>query len=420
MAEDVLVIGAGPAGIACAYFLKQHGITYKVVDKSDVIADTWAHLYPSLKLNTSRYFSHMPGKPFPWKYGVFPSGRQYHAYLVEFAQEQKLNIELGVEVRQVLPEGDGYRVETSQGTHWYPIVIVATGRFGKPFTPYIPGLDDFKGRVLHASEYHSAKPFRDQRVMVVGSGPSGLDIAVDLGQHHGPQNPALLATRTGIVLKRRFPFGLSKHGWMLLAQKLPGPIGRFLVDKVAEIGYRPAALRGIKAPPQGQDSSSAATRGPELINAVRAGQVICIDAPMQFYEHEARLQNGECVQIDTVILGTGYRPALDFLSALTNITMTGKPGEFWPERYQSQPYDLNPAAMQYRATYDLGPELDAQWSVLDREIKPYPGLFLVGVYYKGKGATYNFNAEGEIAAVQIRQRLARTKQGAGPETAYSS
>ena len=72
--EDVLVIGAGPAGIASAYCLEQAGISYKVVDRADIIASTWARLYPSLQLNTSRWFSKMHGKPFPLNYGIFPSG----------------------------------------------------------------------------------------------------------------------------------------------------------------------------------------------------------------------------------------------------------------------------------------------------------------------------------------------------------
>ncbi|MBC8100096.1 MAG: NAD(P)-binding domain-containing protein, partial [Armatimonadetes bacterium] len=81
---EVLVIGAGPAGIASAYALQQAGIAYRVVDSATVIASTWDSLYPSLRLNTTRFLSHMPGAKFPLSYGIFPTGKQYHAYLADF------------------------------------------------------------------------------------------------------------------------------------------------------------------------------------------------------------------------------------------------------------------------------------------------------------------------------------------------
>ena len=104
--EDILVIGAGPAGIATAYALKKSGISYKVIDRADTIGHTWANLYPSLTLNTSRYFSHMPQKPFPSSYGIFPTAKEYHRYLREFVDEHNFNIHLGITVHRVSSEGD--------------------------------------------------------------------------------------------------------------------------------------------------------------------------------------------------------------------------------------------------------------------------------------------------------------------------
>src|SRR5687768_2051367 len=132
-AEDhVLVIGAGPAGIASAYALQQAGIPYKVIDRAEIIASTWASLYPSLSLNTTRFYSHMPKKRFPLHWGIFPKGSQYHSYLLDFVKENQLNIELGVEVLRLSPDGDLWRVETNKGSFLYKAVILATGVWGNP------------------------------------------------------------------------------------------------------------------------------------------------------------------------------------------------------------------------------------------------------------------------------------------------
>ncbi|HRF95499.1 MAG TPA: NAD(P)-binding domain-containing protein, partial [Aggregatilineales bacterium] len=116
MTPKVLVIGAGPAGIACAYYLQKANIPYLVVDKAPIIASTWASLYPSLKLNTTRFFSHLPERKFPLHYGIFPTGKQYHAYLVNYVHDFGFNIQLGVTVHSVCKEGDGWRVISNTGS----------------------------------------------------------------------------------------------------------------------------------------------------------------------------------------------------------------------------------------------------------------------------------------------------------------
>ncbi|MCA9913765.1 MAG: NAD(P)/FAD-dependent oxidoreductase, partial [Anaerolineae bacterium] len=137
-AEDVLIIGAGPAGITSAYYLAQAGIPYKVIDRAEVVGSTWANLYPSLQLNTSRYFSHLPDTPFPRSYGMYATGKQYYAHLAQFVQDHRFNIELGVEVTRVVPEGNLWRVEMNTGTFYYKAVITATGIYGCPVMPDIP------------------------------------------------------------------------------------------------------------------------------------------------------------------------------------------------------------------------------------------------------------------------------------------
>lgn len=401
---SVLVIGAGPAGVVSGYFLKRAGIPYQIIDRAQIVASTWASLYPSLRLNTTRYFSHMPGKKFPASWGTFPSGRQYHAYVEQFAQDQQLNIGFGVEVRCVRPEAGGWRVETNQGTSWHRAVILATGRFSQPFMADLAGIDQFKGLLLHAHEYRAPEQLAGLRIMVIGNGPSGLDIALETGQYNGATRPTLLSMRTGIQLRRRFPLGLSKHGWILLTRGLPAWMREPFLRWIETMGYPQSALRGIKVPAAGQAIGAAATRGPELIYAVRRGEVICVDGPEQIHAHSVTLTDGSTHEIDALVIATGYRPALSFLEGVA----IEPDDQGWPKRYNSQSYTVDYAKLTYGGTYDSGAAIDAEFEPRLREVNGYAGLFQVGLYYRGKGAMYNFNVEAEVAVAQITQFLGQT------------
>lgn len=399
--SPVLVVGAGPAGIATAYFLQQHGLSYHMIDQAEVLASTWASLYPSLELNTTRYFSHLPNTPFPRHYGLFPTAKQYHAYLTGFVRDHRLSVQLGVKVHSITPENDGYRVESSQGVAWYRVVVLCTGRFSNPYTPALNGIDHFEGLRLHAHDYHHPAQLAGKKIMVIGNGPSGIDIAVETGQHN--LTPTLLAMRTGVTLKRRYPLGISKQGWILLADYLPRrwyPALMALSERFSD--YPPHLLRGIKTASGGQATTAIAYRGKELITAVQRGQVACVGAPAQIHAHSVILSDGTTHEIDALVLATGYRPALGYLK---DIALT--PDEQgWPARFNSRPYPIDYAKLLYRGTYAVGESIDAQFQPTLREVNGYRGLFQVGLYYKGKGAMYNFNVEAEIAATQIKTLLA--------------
>lgn len=380
--NEVLVIGAGPAGIASAYYLTQAGISYRVVERSHIIASTWDSLYPSLRLNTTRFFSHLPGKKFPLRWGIFPLGRQYHAYVVDYARQHNFNIQFGVTVHNIHPEAGGWRVESSQGSSWHPAIISATGRFGAPVMPRIPGMDDFKGQLLHARDYLGPEPFANLRVMVIGNGPSGVDIASELGDYAAC--PVLLSQRTGVVLRPRYPWGLPKHLWIIIGEKLPTFIARPLLKRVLAAEYSRRELAGIKVPPPGVESMAAGgTRGRALINAVRAGKVKSVDGPARFYARDVEVMDGTRYTVDAVIMATGYQPVLyEYFKCEVE-----KDAHGWPVRLD----DLNEFGL--------------------RQVRGYPGLYLVGVFYQGKGAMFNFNTEAQTAVEEIKAHLSRLQQG---------
>ena len=204
-----------------------------------------------------------------------------------------------------------------------------------------------------------------------------------------------MAQRTGVVLRPRYPWGLPKHLWKIITEKLPKFIGDPLYAKISSLKYNEKQMRGIKTPRSEEESSAAGgTRGWELVSAVRAGNVETVDAPIKFYSHEVEVENGTRYPMDVVIMATGYGFSLyDYLE----IDLPEHDRYGWPLRLD---------------------ELDEGGK---RQIKGYPGLYLVGVFYQGKGAMFNFNTEAEQAVEEIKDRLKMLNHASSmPETESQS
>jgi len=370
--EQVLVVGAGPSGISSAYYLEQAGIPYRVGDRAEVIASTWANLYPSLRLNTAGFVSHLPGKRIPLSKGIYPFGRDFYRYVVDYLRNHPFKIELGVEVKRVAPVGDQWRVETSRDAENYPNVIIASGRFGNPYLPHVPGVETFRGRYLHASAFTDPHNFAGQRVLVVGNGPSGVDIAVALVGVAA--QPVMLAIRSDIIIVRQYPYGLPSTAWVLIAGLLPKRWRKPFINKVNYQTY--ADLDGLDLPlaPNRDDriGTSAPARGRELMDAIRAKTIKAVAGLERLDGPCAVLMDRASYEVDAVILCTGYRPVLDYLDIAYQ---TDKEG--WPLR--SDP----------RGT----------------EIAGYPGLFLVGRYYRGLGPLNNIRHEARVTVEAIKARM---------------
>ncbi len=379
--DEVLVIGAGPAGIACALALEEAGIDYVVMDRETVVGSTWDRLYPSLKLNTSRFYSHMPGKRFPLHFGIYASARQYHDYLLDYVSKHDFNIRHGVEVQRVARAQTGWLVDSSEGIGIWRAVILATGRFGNPWTARLAGIERFAGQVLHSADFRDEADFGGQRVMVVGNGPSGMDLVVALAMT--AHKPVYLAQRTGIVLKPRYPWGLPKHGWMLLTEKWPNRLTRWLERRMLALEYRDVAASGIKVPGPGEMTGAAGTRGPELLQAVRSGRAQAVDVPVDFTRNAAVMPDGRHLPLDTLILATGFRPVLGYLDV---------------------DHDVDEQGLPLREARDF-PVYEGYLPHTGYQLRGQPGLYVTGIFYKGRGAMYNFVVEARIIAQQIEEQF---------------
>jgi putative flavoprotein involved in K+ transport len=181
---DVLVIGAGQAGLAVGHHLAKHGLRYLLVDSARQIGDTWRQRWDSLRLFTPAEYDGLPGLAFPAPPGTYPGKDDVADYLTSYAQHFEIPVMSGVRVDKVDRRGaEGFRVSTSQGVLWARHVVVATGPFQRPWIPALGS--HFEGVTqVHSAGYRNPVQLPEGRVLVVGAGNSGVQIALELAGTH--------------------------------------------------------------------------------------------------------------------------------------------------------------------------------------------------------------------------------------------
>src|SRR5690349_7040236 len=174
---DVLIVGGGPAGLATSQQLRARGIPHRVLERGDVVGYTWANLYDSLTLHTGKHMSSLPGMAFPRSAPLFVPRREFWEYLRHYARAFELPVETGVGVERIARTDGRWTLSTGRGTLTARAVVVATGIVANPKIPRFPGDERFAGRLAHSVTYKRPEPYAGRRVLVVGVGNSGAEIA---------------------------------------------------------------------------------------------------------------------------------------------------------------------------------------------------------------------------------------------------
>lgn len=288
--HDAIVIGAGQSGLASAHALISRGLHPLVLEAGDEPAGSWPFYYDSLTLFSPARYSALPGSPFPGDPERYPHRDEVVDYLRDYAKHLDADLRTGHRVAEVLRD-NRFRVTIADGTSFTaPIVIAATGGFGNPHRPTVPGLDEFPGTVLHAARYRSPGEFHGQRVIVVGAGNSAVQIAAELSEHAR----VTLATRKPVKFSAQRPFGRDLHFWLDHTGLDHLPIGPWLPN-----GFTTPVLD------TGRYRSALDARRPDrrqMFTALEGSKVIWPDDQR---EH-----------VDAIILATGYRRDLPYLDGL--------------------------------------------------------------------------------------------------------
>ena len=181
--HEVAVVGAGQAGLAIGYFLRQQGRDFVILERADQVAPQWRERWDSLKLFTPRRYDSLPGMQFPGAPDGYPSGGEVVAYLDAYAQTFDLPIRFGTDVQALRRDGDGFALQTSSGDVFADQVVVATGPFQQPRIPdFAESLSDEVVQ-FHSTRYRNPSDLPAGRTLVVGGGNTGYQIAQELARH---------------------------------------------------------------------------------------------------------------------------------------------------------------------------------------------------------------------------------------------
>ena len=316
---EVVVIGAGPGGLAVAAALKGHGVNPLVVDRADRVGSSWRGHYDRLHLHTPRRWSGLPGYPIPRSAGRWVSRDDVVRYLEAYATHHRLELRLGSGVTgidPVAPSPDAARWAVrldDDSIITADHVVVATGYNHTPVEPDWPGLGGFPGEVVLARDYRNGRPHAGHDVLVVGSGNTGMEIATDLADHGATR--VWLAVRTPPHILPRSRMGWPAQGTGILVRRLPPR----LVDRVAAVlaVVQEPDLTAFGMPKPGTDLYSRVLVGRVpvqdvgIVGAIRAKRVEPVAAVAAVEGGDVVLADGSRVQPSVIVVATGYRAGLE-------------------------------------------------------------------------------------------------------------
>jgi putative flavoprotein involved in K+ transport len=313
MDADVLVVGAGPAGLAAAACLRRRGVGVLVVDRGSAVGDSWRRRYDRLHLHTPRVQSALPGLRMPPRFGRWVAKDDVAAYLQQYADHSGIAPRFGVEVRRLERDGDGWTAHTDGPPLRARQVVLATGYNSEPVAPAWPGQESFRGDLIHASRYANPEKYRGRDVLVVGAGNTGAEIAADLAQGEAARVWLAVRTPPNVVPRQLGPIPTTLLAIAMdvipawLADPLNRALQRVFVGDLTRFGL-PAPRAGVVR--QMRATGVTPTIDVGLIAELRAGRITPVAALTRFEDGEAVLADGTRLAPDAVIAATGYTTGL--------------------------------------------------------------------------------------------------------------
>ncbi len=311
---DTLIIGASAAGLATAAMLKRAAHRFELLEAADVVGTAWRHHYDRLHLHTPKSGSALPGLAMPSQWPRYPSREQMVDYLERYQAHHGLTPRFGERATRVQPRDGGWVVHTANREWTSRTVVIATGAARVPVRPTWPGEADFAGDLLHSSEYRNGASWAGRQVLVVGFGNSACEQAIDLVECGAT---AHISVRSAVNVVPRDVLGLVPVLQLGIAmRRLPPAVADALAAPMIRLTVGDLRKVGLRKLPYGPNTQMARDRHVPLLDIgtmdlIRNGQLAVHPAIERFTPSGVVFVDGQELDVDAVILGTGYRPALD-------------------------------------------------------------------------------------------------------------
>jgi putative flavoprotein involved in K+ transport len=312
----IVIVGGGPAGLSTAGALKNVGLNAVVFDRDDRVGGSWMRRYDRLHLHTIRRFSGLAHFPIPATYPKYIPKDLYARYLQDYVAHLALDIELNCDVRRIRVDDENrtnrqtYVVETDRGPRYCQSVVIATGMYGKAALPPIPGLNQYQGFAIHSSCYANGRDFAGKRVLVVGLGNTGAEIATDLVER-GASLVAVSVRTTPPVVPRDF-LGTPVQVFGIALSCVPVRLADLIGRTLARIALGDLSRYGLK---RADWLPFSAQRIPVIdvgfVRNLKGGHISIRPGVARLSQSGVAYDDGREEAFDAVIFATGYVTGLE-------------------------------------------------------------------------------------------------------------
>ena len=331
--EKFCILGAGSSGLAAAKNFAQLRIPFDCLEREDDVGGNWYYGKPassvcrSTHLISSKRLTEYPDFPMPEEYPHFPSQEQAWEYLRAYARHFRLydHIEFNTPVEWIERAADGWDVRLASGERRrYRGLVIANGHNWDPQWPNYPGA--FDGDVLHSSEYKTPEVLAGRRVLVVGAGNSGCDIAVEAAQH---AVATFQSTRRGYHYLPKFLLGkpIDLCGERLLRWRVPLWLRRRISGALARIAIGPPERYGLPRPDH-QLFETHPIINSQMLYYVGHGRIRPKPDVQQLAGDRVRFVDGTEEQIDLIVYATGFKISFPFIDSEQLNMRDGRPELF--------------------------------------------------------------------------------------------
>ncbi|KAJ0742669.1 putative indole-3-pyruvate monooxygenase [Helianthus annuus] len=363
----VIIVGAGPSGLATAACLHQLSIPYIILEREDCIASLFnKKTYNRLHLHLAKNFCQLPHLPFPASFPTYAPIAQFLEYLDDYASCFKINPRFCNRVKFAKYEEDEEKWKAEAevvggGVKRYEgrFLVVATGETSDVFIPEVDGLSDFKGEVIHSTEYKSGEGYENKKVLVVGSGNSGMEIALDLSNYGATTS---IVVRSPVHILSRWSFNLGLKLQKIIPMHL---VDSFLV-LVNNIIFRDLTRYGIQRPQEGPIAGKVRYGKYAVVDMgttekIKSSEIRVLPAlkSVNGGGYEVVFENGRFYQFDVILFATGFKRSthLWLQGGDCLLNNDGLPKPMYPNHWKEE-NGLYCAGLARRGLYGAG--MDAQ------------------------------------------------------------